>query len=432
MISIRLAAFSRTVSPPPKSPGWLIALLALLCSLAMPNIAQARDVLVGIYDNKPKIFLDTNEQAAGIFVDILRNIAEKESWKLKYVPCNWRDCLTQLQAGQIDLMPDMAYSEEREKIFAFHATPALFSWSQAYRHPDVSVVSIIDLKDKKIAVLAGSVQEIGIKEILGNFGIKADIMPTRSLDEAFVMVERHKADIALANHHFGDFHAQNYKLKDTPIVFQPAKLFFASGKDRNKDLLETIDKHLRAWQGESNSLYFEIIRQWGPAKSTERIPGELWWLLAGLGAIGLIASLSTFLARQHASRQTEALRESEARLRGIFDSVSEAILIHELHTGRILQVNKRMCKMFGCTEAEALSHSIDQFASGNAPYSADDAERWLKKVITDGPQLFNWQVKRLDNGNLFPVEVSLRSTRLGRENCILAVVRKTSIHDQLA
>ena len=368
----------------------------------MPNIAQARDVLVGIYDNKPKIFLDTNEQPAGIFVDILRNIAEKESWKLKYVPCNWRDCLTQLQAGQIDLMPDMAYSEEREKIFAFHATPALFSWSQAYRHPDVSVVSIIDLKDKKIAVLAGSVQEIGIKEILGNFGIKADIMPTRSLDEAFVMVERHKADIALANHHFGDFHAQNYKLKDTPIVFQPAKLFFASGKDRNKDLLETIDKHLRAWQGESNSLYFEIIR------------------------------LPTFLARQHASRQTEALRESEARLRGIFDSVSEAILIHELHTGRILQVNKRMCKIFGCTEAEALSHSIDQFASGIAPYSAVDAARWLKKVITDGPQLFNWQVKRLDNGHLFPVEVSLRSTQLGRENCILAVVRKTSIHDQLA
>lgn len=419
----------RTVSLPPKSSGWLIALFALLCSLAMPNIAQAREVLVGIYDNKPKIFLDTNNQPAGIFVDILRKIAEKESWKLKYVPCDWRDCLSKLQEGQIDLMPDMAYSESRDKVFDFHATPALLSWSQAYRHPDVSVVSIIDLQDKRIAVLAGSVQEIGISEILNNFGIKATLIPTRSLDEAFVLVERHKADVALANHHFGDYHAQNYKLTDTPIVFQPAKLFFASDKDRNKDLLEAIDKHLRAWQGESNSLYFEIIRQWGPSKPTERIPGELLWLLAGLGAIGLIASLSAFLARQHASRQTEALRESEVRLRGIFDSVSEAILIHELHTGRILQVNKRMCKMFGCTEAEALSHSIDQFASGIPPYSAEDAARWLKKVVTDGPQLFNWQVKRLDNGYLFPVEVSLRSTRLGSEDCILSVVRKTSIHD---
>jgi PAS domain S-box-containing protein len=155
----------------------------------------------------------------------------------------------------------------------------------------------------------------------------------------------------------------------------------------------------------------------------------VWWLLVALGAIGLTASLSAFLARRHASRQTEALRESEVRLRGIFDSVSEAILIHEMHTGRILQVNKRMCKMFGCTEAEALSHSIDQFASGIPPYSADDAARWLNKVITDGPQLFNWQAKRLDNGILFPVEVSLRSTRLSNEDCILAVVRKTSIHD---
>jgi hypothetical protein len=88
--------------------------------------------------------------------------------------------------------------------------------------------------------------------------------------------------------------------------------------------------------------------------------------------------------------------------------------------------------MFGCTEAEALSHSIDQFASGIPPYSADDAARWLNKVITDGPQLFNWQAKRLDNGILFPVEVSLRSTRLGSEDCILAVVRKTSAHDLTA
>lgn len=394
----------------------------------MPGIAQAREVLVGIYDNKPKVFLDANEQAAGIFVDILRNIAEKESWKLKYVPCTWRECLTHLQAGRIDLMPDMAYSEGREKIFAFHATPALFSWSQAYRHPDVSVISLMDLQGKRIAVLAGSVQEIGIKEILGNFGIKAEIIPTRSLDDAFVLVQRLKADVALANHHFGDYHAQNYKLKDTPIVFQPAKLFFATEQGRNKDLLDTIDQHLRAWQSDSNSLYFETLRQWGPPKTAKQIPLEFWWALAGLGIIGLTASFAAFLARQHASRQTESLRESEARLRGVFDSVSEAILVHELHSGRILQVNKRMCKMFGCSEAEALSHSIDQFASGQPPYSAEDAERWLKKVVTDGPQLFNWQIKRLDNGHLIPVEVSLRSTQLGKQNCILSVVREVSAH----
>lgn len=395
----------------------------------MPNIAQAREVLVGIYDNKPKIFIDANNQPAGIFVDILRNIAEKESWKLKYVPCDWRNCLNKLQEGQIDLMPDMAYSESRDSIFDFHITPALFSWAQAYRHPDVSVASIIDLQDKRIAVLAGSAQEIGISEIFNSFGIKATLIPVRSLDEAFVMVERKKADVALANHHFGDHHGQNYNLKDTPIVFQPAKLYFASGEGRNKDLIEAIDKHLRAWQSEPNSLYFDILRHWGPSPSTQRIPDDMWWLLVALGAIGLTASLSAFLARRHASRQTEALRESEVRLRGIFDSVSEAIVIHEMHTGRILQVNKRMCKMFGCTEEEALSHSIDQFSSGISPYSADDAARWLKKVVSDGPQLFNWQAKRLDSGFLFPVEVSLRSTRLGSEDCILAVVRKTSIHD---
>ena len=394
----------------------------------MPGIVQAREVLVGIYDNKPKIFLDANERPAGIFVDILRNIAEKESWQLKYIPCNWRDCLTQLQAGRIDLMPDMAYSEGREKIFAFHATPALFSWSQAYRHPEVSVISVIDLQDKRIAVLAGSLQEIGIRDILSNFGIKANIIPTRSLDEAFVMVERHKADVALANHHFGDYHASNYKLKDTPIIFQPAKLFFATGQRRNQDLLDAIDQHLRTWQGDSNSPYFKTLHQWGPPQTAQQIPDEFWWALAGFGMLGGTASLAAFLVRQQASRQAESLRESEARLRSVFDTVSEAILVHQLSTGKILQVNKQMCKIFGCTEAEALNHSIDQFASGLSPYTVEDAKRCLKKVITDGPQLFNWQVKRLDNGQLIAVEVSLRSTRLGKQNCILAVVRDMSAY----
>lgn len=432
MISQRLAAPSRTVSLPPKLLGWLITLLALLYSLATTNIAQAREVVVGIYDNKPKIFLDANEHPAGIFVDILQSIAEKESWSLKYISCHWRDCLSKLQEGQIDLMPDMAYSEERDKVFDFHTTPALFSWSQAYRNPDVSIISVIDLQDKKIAVLAGSLQETSIKEILSSFGIKAEVIATRSLDEAFVMAERRKADVVLASHHFGDYHAQNYKLKDTPIVFQPAKLFFATRQGSNTDLLNAIEQQLNAWQGKPDSPYFSILRHWGPPAPTQRTPFELWWALGALGIIGLLATLAAFVARQQAMQNEDSLRESEARLRGVFDSVSEAIFVHELHSGRLLQVNKRMCKMYGCTEEEALRHSIGDFSSGQPSYAALDAEKWLKKVISDGPQVFEWQAKRLDNAQVFPVEVTLRSTRLGSEDCILAVVREISMRDKFA
>jgi hypothetical protein len=38
------------------------------------NATQSRTVRVGVYQNKPKIFMDGNDQASGIFVKLLEQI----------------------------------------------------------------------------------------------------------------------------------------------------------------------------------------------------------------------------------------------------------------------------------------------------------------------------------------------------------------------
>ena len=76
--------------------------------LAFPPVVaafQSREIRVGLYQNEPKIFMDETGQAAGIFIELLDEIAAQEGWAVTYVPCEWSECLLMLETGQIDLMP---------------------------------------------------------------------------------------------------------------------------------------------------------------------------------------------------------------------------------------------------------------------------------------------------------------------------------------
>ena len=70
-----------------------------------------------------------------------------------YVPCEWAACLQALEDGQIDLMPDVAYSTERDAMYDFHKIPVIESWSRVYASPDTPINKLSDLDGKRIAVL---------------------------------------------------------------------------------------------------------------------------------------------------------------------------------------------------------------------------------------------------------------------------------------
>ena len=95
-------------------------LLLLFLSLGIPY-AQADNqvVRVGVYENEPKVFTSEAGRPSGIFIDIIEFIAKREGWNLKYVPGTWAEGLDRLAKGEIDLMPDVAYTSDREKIYSF-------------------------------------------------------------------------------------------------------------------------------------------------------------------------------------------------------------------------------------------------------------------------------------------------------------------------
>ena len=320
-----------------------VLVLALGATAAM---AQPREVRVGVYQNEPKIFAGPDGNPSGIFGDLLQNMAREHNWTLLAVPCKWQACLDALQAGEIDLMPDVARNEQRAKIFDFHTTPALLSWSQIYKHPQAGISSALDLKGKRIAVLDGSIQQDYLESLLSGFRVQAEIVPVRSFNEAFEAVAARRVDAAVANRFFGDLQAPRYALEATPILFQPAELFFATTKGRNGDLIKVIENQLLQWQANPKSYYFEVLQHWMNAAPRDKIPREVWWGISGLGLLLAVALLLAVRLRRQVDSKTWDLQSTEDRLAAILNGVDAYIYIKDTelryqYAKRWLSVHRR-------------------------------------------------------------------------------------------
>ncbi|NTV46450.1 MAG: PAS domain S-box protein, partial [Chlorobiales bacterium] len=121
-------------------------------------------------------------------------------------------------------------------------------------------------------------------------------------------------------------------------------------------------------------------------------------------------------------RIENALRQSERNYRQIFNATNEAIFLHNGVTGNLLDVNDTMVRMYGYeTKEEVLRRDRKDFIANEPPYTYEESLGRIRLAIEQGPQVFEWRAKK-KNGNLFWVEVSLRSAEIGGERCVLAVV----------
>jgi PAS domain S-box-containing protein len=118
------------------------------------------------------------------------------------------------------------------------------------------------------------------------------------------------------------------------------------------------------------------------------------------------------------AKQTEqALHESEARYRNIFEGVQDAIFV-ESPTGEILDVNQRACEMFGYSHAEFLTKTVtDLVPPGSLAIFADNNQPESLPVYP--VETHNIRA----NGEIFPVELTCRLQEISGKTALLVVLR---------
>jgi PAS domain S-box-containing protein len=134
----------------------------------------------------------------------------------------------------------------------------------------------------------------------------------------------------------------------------------------------------------------------------------------------IIVALVVNRSRRKAAE--EALSESEDRFRTIFDSINDAVFIHDIETGAILNVNNTACDIYGYTREELRRIGVQTISMGEAPYTQADAVEWIKKAAAGQPQIFEWRAKHKSE-RLFWVEVSMKNAVIGGRERLLVVAR---------
>jgi len=292
--------------------------LIVLISLASGSMAVAADdaktVRVGIYENQPKIFTDDDGKASGFWPDIIDDIASNEGWLIEYKHGTWSECLKMLENNEIDIMPDVAYTEERARKYALSNETVYISWSRVYTRKGVDINSILDLEGKNIAVLKGSINvegSDGIKEIMRSYNINCTYTEVDSYIRVFELVERGEADAGVTSKDFGYQHETNYDVVKTSIIFQPALLYFAFTKDSSStpSLIEKVDRRVKALKQDNNSIYYRSLDKWLSVKATEKpvLPGWVIGTLAGVGGLVLLFAGGSFILRSQVRSRTREL-----------------------------------------------------------------------------------------------------------------------------
>lgn len=113
----------------------------------------------------------------------------------------------------------------------------------------------------------------------------------------------------------------------------------------------------------------------------------------------------------------------------IFNMINDAIFIHDIENGDILDVNRKACEMYGYPKEEIIHLNVENLSAGVPPYTKADVLDKIKKGIEGKPQLFEWQAKD-KSGRLFWVEGNLKKGVVGEKERLIVVVRDINEYKQ--
>jgi hypothetical protein len=251
----------------------------------------------------------------GFWPGLIQNIAEKEGWAIDYVNGTWAECLARLQNGSIDMMPDVAYSQERALIYDYNNVSVLQDWGLVYAREAGSIVSFEDLNNKTIAVENGSIYtngDFGIMNITSHFNINCTYLVVQSYAQVFALMENGSADAGVVNRFFGALNQAEYNVTPTSLIVNPSDLYFAfpKGAALNDYLIERIDADLTAMENDPDSAYNQLIAQYlnVPVPVKETIPAWLIFLILAVTIVGLVFVAMSIYLRRISNQKTKVIK----------------------------------------------------------------------------------------------------------------------------
>lgn len=302
---------------------FLFSITAIFCiyiyGAAFSAVADAEEnsTLIASYEpDLPPFHFEEEGELQGFAIDILKEIASRESVNIEFRPMTETEAAAALAAEEIDIIIGMNYSEIQAETMEF--SNPYYSTSIGLFVPNAreEIDSIIELSDRTIAVKANSLE----RDFLQNIR-RIQFNESSTLKQAVELTVLERAD-AIA----GEISAveqlledrgerENFYAADSYIL--PMEYSFAVSNE-DYQTLRLLNNGLRTLQNDGG--YQELFQEWFPEESGQR--ENLLLALQILGLAFLITAAVIIIGvrlnrrlQKEVARKTESLNEVNLSLK---------------------------------------------------------------------------------------------------------------------
>jgi PAS domain S-box-containing protein len=397
--------------------------------------AGAQTLKVGVYQNPPLVIIDENNEFSGFCIDILKDIAQKEGWQLQFHKYDFAEGLRALAAGDIDLLPAIAYSVRRDSTFILNETSVITNWAKLYKHADddFNYSSLEQLRFKRIAALKNDFYlqngETGLLDLLQILDIPVYLTERSSYEEIIDNVENGQSDLGLVSRYYGILETAGKDVVKTPINVAYVSIRYGFSKnDSNLAFAGRLDNQLQNLINNRSSAYYNSERKYLSFEPQAFIPQWLWKVFVIVTVSLAILMVFIVLLQHQVKKKTSKLEEvnkmlrkseREARLAAQTIEASQDIGFWFQPGKHFIRVNQAAIKLTGFSESELMEMVPRDLIANNrnqAYYDSLRDENW-------GGHLLIEETFRKKDGGVFPVELSLDQFELDGQIYICGFAR---------
>ena len=157
---------------------------------------EQRIIRVGSFEDTFD-YVDKNGVRRGYGYELMQALAGYTGWKFEYVKCDWSNCFDKLENGEIDIMGDISYTDERAQKMLFPDEPMGEEKYILYADLSDTDIGTSDFKSmdgKRVGVLMGTESEIMLTEWENKNGIHTEHVNVNNNDDVEKKLANHEID----------------------------------------------------------------------------------------------------------------------------------------------------------------------------------------------------------------------------------------------
>ena len=188
-------------------------------------------------------YVDENGVRRGFGYELMQALAGYAGWKFEYVKCDWSDCFDKLENGEIDVIGDISYTDERAQEMLFSEEPMGEEKYILYAdlsHKDIETSDFKSMDGKRVGVLLGTEPESMLTEWEKKNGIHTEHVNVYDNDDVKKKLTDNEIDC------FVSLEESIWSERGISSVTNIGKsgIYFAINKERS-DIKEELDCAMR-------------------------------------------------------------------------------------------------------------------------------------------------------------------------------------------